>query len=254
MKSACLSLITILSLCFAVHAENRTWTNTAGRSFLGDLQQIDGEDALIRRNFDGIIYRIAISTLSAEDQEYIRLKQTRPEATPAPTPNLLKYGDFEKSTNRWVYRNQEKAFKRIKSNELTQFKNQPHLGEYLIKVESTEFDERGLSGPPYLNQTVEFRKKPDSVQISFDILHLGPTPKNHSIRISAIDPEVRYIHGSGNTFPYTYKTMNQSEEWLHFEWQVDISQLDNDDINFGVMLPHSDGEWFLDNIRVEALN
>jgi len=75
------------------------------------------------------------------------------------------------------------------------------------------------------------------------------------VRLSATDPSLSYQGDSGKrTYPFTYKEIQRPGEWHHFEWVVDLREIENNQVDFGFMLTHEDHRWYLDNIRVEETN
>ncbi len=66
-----------LPLC-VLAGENRTWTDTAGRSFSGGLISVQDGTASIRRESDQRIFDVPLDTLSEADRTYIQANYKEP--------------------------------------------------------------------------------------------------------------------------------------------------------------------------------
>jgi hypothetical protein len=237
--------------------EEREWTDMTGRSFIGTMISIKTDSISILRSVDAKKFEVRIEELSKDDQLYITsMKPVDPcKLSGSPATNLINSGDFEKASSKWDFPNQKSAFRRVSSNLVKDFSEVRELGERVLQVDSTEPDESHQDGPPYVTQTVKFKNKPEKVLVCFDALYVGSDEKvRRGIRLSATDPSVRYMQGSGNTFPFTYRYIKTLGEWHHFEWIAELNELDNDEISFGFMLTHEDDRWYLDNISVTEIN
>lgn len=76
MRSAAIIALTLIPLILL----GRTWTDTKGRSFEGDLISFDGNQAIIQRNADQRLFYIDSSTLSQEDRTYLSRQITNDQA------------------------------------------------------------------------------------------------------------------------------------------------------------------------------
>ncbi|CAA6697633.1 MULTISPECIES: hypothetical protein [unclassified Lentimonas] len=258
MKTKIILIFYALTLALAASPyEERKWSDQTGRSFTGTMLSINTDSISILRSIDSKEFKIRITTLSEDDQIYITsMRPVDPcKLSDAPVINLIDSGDIERSSSKWDFRNQKKAFRRVSSNLVKDFPEARELGERVLQVDRTKPDESHQDGPPYVTQIVKFKNKPEKVLVCFDALYTGSDEKvRRGIRLSATDPSVRYAHGSGNTFPFVYRYIKNLGEWHHFEWIAELNELDNDKISFGFMLTHEDERWFLDNISVTEIN
>ena len=69
MKKLLLLLLSLLILL--TNADARFWTNKEGGGFEGELVELKGSNAVIKRNSDGKIFQVSIADLSFDDQKYL---------------------------------------------------------------------------------------------------------------------------------------------------------------------------------------
>jgi hypothetical protein len=108
--------------------------------------------------------------------------------------------------------------------------------------------EIGRAGPPFLVQAVTFIWRPKRVLLCADLVKWG-AGEERSVRFSATDPEVSYLHGSGNTFPYAQLSVTATDRWQHLEWEADLSEMKGKELSFGLMFPAAGGMWPLRRCR-----
>jgi hypothetical protein len=66
-----LTLALLLALASASFAANRTWTDRQGRTFVGELIEMEGAEAKIRRSGDEASFVVRVESLSDADQAYL---------------------------------------------------------------------------------------------------------------------------------------------------------------------------------------
>jgi len=86
-----LTLAASLALAATASAETRSWTNDQGKSITAELDRVEGENAVLTMN--GKEYPIAITTLSAADQAFIKDWQATQAATSDSTTEGAAAGD-----------------------------------------------------------------------------------------------------------------------------------------------------------------
>ncbi|MEM0965317.1 MAG: hypothetical protein AAGJ81_04075 [Verrucomicrobiota bacterium] len=217
----------------------------------------DENSVSVLRSSDNRVFELEIDELSEADQLYVSsinaiLSDSSGDEFET---NFIVAGDFEKSSKTWSFPNQEKAFRRASSKIVEDYSNSPDLGSRVLKVRPTENDKYHRDGPPYVTQTVSFKEKPARVLVSIDALYSGTDERGfRALSMRATDPNLRYVEGSGYSFPSTYKEILNPGEWHHFEWVADLSEISGDRVTFGFMLTHEEHEWYLDNVSVRKTN
>lgn len=165
--------------------------------------------------------------------------------------NRLRGGDFEVQFSAWEVVNQPKAFKRAPVGDLNRRPQSPALGERVLTITPLPPDQTHQMGPPYITQTVKFSRRPKRVLFCADILN--GTDQGGTIRFSVTDPKIAYLHGTGNTFPFSQTPFRNGETWQHLEWEADLAALKNNELTFGLMFPSIGTAWHCDNVTVRVL-
>ncbi len=77
-----------VAFCCVFTAEARNWINRKGKSVEAEFVRFDGDDkVVIRRDSNGRNYTIKISSLSDEDQEFLRILRSTDQFSSSPAPS-----------------------------------------------------------------------------------------------------------------------------------------------------------------------
>jgi len=66
-----ITFVVLFFLTTNIFSENRTWTNTSGGKFEGELVESNAEEAIILRSSDRQVFKVPLTKLSEEDLTYI---------------------------------------------------------------------------------------------------------------------------------------------------------------------------------------
>ncbi|NQX01759.1 hypothetical protein HQ447_13975 [bacterium] len=110
-KEEMLKLSVLLTVCLLVapsaFAKERTWTNSRGDSFVGELLSQNDNEVTIRRASDQKEFSVPIQQLTQEDQDY--LKQLSKDGDKASEETSYWAGKWEDNNSKFIFKIQKTA-------------------------------------------------------------------------------------------------------------------------------------------------